>query len=957
MTPKNKAIFKIRNRFYEIIDSGPKSAIIRGIIKGKFSKDDEFSLPPYFEWQKLISHPDFYEAFMKKTLLGKVDYKFRDEDKEPNGEANNKNSLSQKVDKVEEKRENESNNAHQTDIIALLEHESIDNKANSEKINKIEIEPETQLPEKRKFFSKQFLILLGIISFILIIFTFFSKNNEVDSKSEKKVDSQIGQILSSITPIPIDLLIADALELSEIHSIPFLEGALRILEEATTFAENNVKVLVAIAEVKSRLLMLQPQKKELEKDIRTVIENGRKIEPHNTGFYQAETITALAMNDLVEARKKMSLSIETDPRGIKNLLLLAELKYASGEFSEAITNLKYFLDKEKKNVRGRILLAKCALELNELSKAENYLKDILEEYPFYAEARLMLGELMHKINQLDEAKKNYNYSGQLAKLLTKKEVAKAYFNLGKIEESLNDVNYKNSYKLAYYYGSQFFPELKNKLKGDHISKRILRKLALSHELDSSDFIEYGKKLLKDKQYKMAGQYFLLGHLLEPNNVESLVLYGKAIEEDAYSDDEIQKTKLVYRRAILLDSSNWHAYFRLGLLETNQLNLDQGLIYLKRAQQLAPRKSEVYVGLASHFMKRQDYVEALNYLAEARNLDPANPEVLFYAGKIGLIVKKDDYKDTMNVFQQVYSIDSNNYEALKEWLKLKVKNYEKNFAVKFIRELISKEPQNPNYYWVLGEVYAANNEHFRAINYYHKALNINNKLSKVRMSLAASLEATGDLLKATAEYRLASILDKKNKEGFFKAAELCYKIKDYMTAEKLFNNLLEISPNYPGVHRYLSMLNEEKGIKNKAIEEMEKEVAINPENNKYLLDLATLYLKFEMYEKAEKELQKITQLPPISKKAEFVFDKIRAYLLLSRVYRAQNRLENAEAAINMAIAIDNKDPELRKERGFVYYMQERDQEGVQEFELYLKLKPEATDANVIKALIGKMKIEK
>ena len=90
------------------------------------------------------------------------------------------------------------------------------------------------------------------------------------------------------------------------------------------------------------------------------------------------------------------------------------------------------------------------------------------------------------------------------------------------------------------------------------------------------------------------------------------------------------------------------------------------------------------------------------------------------------------------------------------------------------------------------------------------------------------------------------------------------------------------------------------------------MANNPENYKFTVELAELYMEYEMYDKAIKELKKVTNLPPVSKAPEFYHDKIRAFLLLSRCFRAQNKADSAEAAIKLAIDLDQNDPELHRD---------------------------------------------
>src|SRR5690606_38557772 len=145
-------------------------------------------------------------------------------------------------------------------------------------------------------------------------------------------------------------------------------------------------------------------------------------------------------------------------------------------------------------------------------------------------------------------------------------------------------------------------------------------------------------------------------------------------------------------------------------------------------------------------------------------------------------------------------------------------------------------------------------------------------------------------------------------------------------------------------------------KEQAVESMRREVANNPQNYKFILELAELLLEYERYDDAITELKKVTSLPSTAKAPEYRAEKIRAYLLASRCYRAKNQGESAESAIKLAMALDSSDPskpelsadpELHRELGYVYYLLQRDTEGVKEFEFYLQRNPAARDSATIR----------
>src|SRR5690606_12847861 len=146
----------------------------------------------------------------------------------------------------------------------------------------------------------------------------------------------------------------------------------------------------------------------------------------------------------------------------------------------------------------------------------------------------------------------------------------------------------------------------------------------------------------------------------------------------------------------------------------------------------------------------------------------------------------------------------------------------------------------------------------------------------------------------------------------------------------------------GAHRYLSKIHLLKNRDKEAILEMEKEVENNPQNYTYVLELAELYMHFKEWDKAVDMLSRVTNLPSPEKAPQFREQKMQAYLLLSKSFRAKRKPVSAEGAIRLALRIDPKNPELHRKLGYVYYAQQRDKEGVEAFEYFLKETPKARD---------------
>ena len=138
--------------------------------------------------------------------------------------------------------------------------------------------------------------------------------------------------------------------------------------------------------------------------------------------------------------------------------------------------------------------------------------------------------------------------------------------------------------------------------------------------------------------------------------------------------------------------------------------------------------------------------------------------------------------------------------------------------------------------------------------------------------------------------------------------------------------------------------------------MIKEVENNPQNIKFLIELAEVYMKYQKFDKAVGVLSKVSNLPGEIKAPEFRADRTQAFLLLSRCYRELNRPESAEGVVKLALEIDSNDPELHREMGYVYLALQRFREGVKEFEIYLQRNPAGADVENLKKLIKTVVIE-
>ncbi len=986
------ANFKLRNAKGKSDGPFSEKEVIARIKRGKVQVDDEVSTDPFVEWEKISVRTEFYDAFLRRLFsLPQGD------DQNDDSSASKKNQSvpasqarftqrhpdggkTRAVDEVADAQGGTRNNlnlmpeggtVHQSEIDELFseaggasEADGSRHSPKNETVLEAELggtgtelmarEPKanTQLtipfetqaflnrdlpPEQdslvaeaeidkgvlaKKVRFRVFAALGAVLVLGMLLFDGGAKR-VIPSVEVKKTSSELAPLFGVDAAAKTAALIKEADLLKQYDSPLFYRGAVEALKDAITLKDQNTAIFGRLAESLAYLYFDSPADEAgpLKDEVQKYIARGRQFDPHASAIYRAEAILLVKEQNWVEARLKAVAGIESDPHNPEGAVLLGEIASKLDDGPRSKLAFEEALKINPGLLRARLGLANIALAAGDITSAKGQANEALKISPFYSAAFLVLSRAARV------GKDSATAQGMA-------EMAARYSRL-----AFNDVK------------AQIIAEIAG-LTGQPTEGASLDSLAYGPE----QFLEVGNDLEGKGRTSEATRFFLASSLLSTTDATALIRLGEAAEKVALSYEDYRYVMNIYERAIQRDTTQPKAYIRLGILETEQYNWDRAYRLLSQASALSPNKPETYVALGRYYYKKQDYLEALKQLTQAYELSPDDSEVQYYAGLIRLVVKKDAVKDAMPFFYQSYTSNPQNYPALVEWLKLKVLNYEKNFAVKFVRASLEKEPNNSKLYWALGEVYAANNEHHRAIEAYHKALDFDNRDSRVRMSLGVSLQAVGDLKNAIEEYRLASVLDRKNSEGLYKAADLLFQARSYNQSEELLRHLVSLTPNYPGAHRYLAKVHAVKRQKELAIEEMQKEVANNPENYRFVIELAELFMEYEMFDKAITELSRVSNLPSLTKSPQYFQDKVRAFLLLSRCFRAQSRNESAESSIKLALDLDANDPELHRELGYVYYALQRDKEGVKAFNFYLSRNPAATDGEVIRGLIQKMMIE-
>lgn len=202
----------------------------------------------------------------------------------------------------------------------------------------------------------------------------------------------------------------------------------------------------------------------------------------------------------------------------------------------------------------------------------------------------------------------------------------------------------------------------------------------------------------------------------------------------------------------------------------------------------------------------------------------------------------------------------------------------------------------------------------------EVMEVNAEIANASGKLADIQKATDELLKAdpanvTAnlilgnrwalkkKYKLAcdyyrKVISKEstNEDGLFGYGQMSYYLGNLKESEKAFKKLAEVNPESDIAYQYLGKLAAEEENYKLSIENIQKAIALNPQNSDYYIDLGNYSRNLGRYDDAEKAWTKSIELAP---------DYFLGYTYRAGLYDEQNRTDEALADYKMVVKTNPK----------------------------------------------------
>lgn len=225
-------------------------------------------------------------------------------------------------------------------------------------------------------------------------------------------------------------------------------------------------------------------------------------------------------------------------------------------------------------------------------------------------------------------------------------------------------------------------------------------------------------------------------------------------------------------------------------------------YLKSIE-LGPNQEEPHLKYAILLLAKQRYNETAEQLNAILNINPSNPDAMFYLGMVNKEV--GDTAQAIKRFQEAANIDNNYYNAYMQLAML----------------YLEKEPQ-------------------LALSYIDNAIRVNEFSDEAHYTKGLILEDRGEFVPAKEFYKRTIELNPQHRFAYFRLAYINAEIdKDFNKSLDYLDKLLTVDPDFvPGLH-FRSAIYQHLKMYDKAYDDLKKASQLEPDNQEIKAELDAL----------------------------------------------------------------------------------------------------------------------
>jgi len=625
------------------------------------------------------------------------------------------------------------------------------------------------------------------------------------------------------------LLISATIELQSKNIKPALEVYRQVikLDPPGYISVYGRRALIGLAQ-------LQIQSRDLEGAEATIrLLRKRNSKDPYTDYLGGVLAFAKGEYDLAEQRflKVLKLAPEHNP----TRLLFGAVNYAQKDYEQAAYFLSKYVTAVPGNFIARKLLGRTYLLLGQHDEARAVLQPVLEESPDDAELHALIGISMLQGGNTAAGIKGLEEAIEVDpdSIAVRAELARAYIATGDTGHAIQELktilakggNPKSTESLL------IITHLRAGEYADAIN-RVLDMLAV-YPQDPVILVLAGNVFAASGDKEEARRYLEETLRIKPDFPQATIALARVEELDGNMDDAV----VLYQSLVTSDVESALPLLALARIAEQQGNTQEMLEWLERAREKAPEDIKPRMFLAEFYLREKQPEKAGLLVEEAIKIKPGMPELLALQGKVllaeqryeealsllsGLVIRVPDSPLARTLLGQSYLLMGQEEDARKQL----------GFA-------LERQP-----YFVAALVALAKLEMHSGN--FDQALEFTRRIEQVKPDLPLGYELAGDVWMEKQDYAAARkaytrAWDRKQK------SELAIKLSETATRSGKPGMAIILLQDWLNEHtgdvmarQFLGTAYQIMGQHNKAIEEYEKALAIEPNNLVVANNLAWVY---------------------------------------------------------------------------------------------------------------------
>lgn len=503
----------------------------------------------------------------------------------------------------------------------------------------------------------------------------------------------------------------------------------------------------------------------------------------------------------------------------------------------------------------------------------------------------------------------------------------------------------------------------------HSNDKVVQDLNAAIGLNPAK-IEYkaalGNFFLDVGEYAKAEELFANALKQAPTNVDALVGKGRAM----WQNGDIVKAKMFLEKIAASQPKDPRPVYLLGRIAEDLDKPDQALGLFRRSAQISPKYLTARVAIARLYLKQDKLKDALVELTSAAKINPRSAVVHNGLGEAYLkqgntSLAKKEFEEALRLDPDLASAHFNLGNALRDTGKL-------DLAIERYKRVALLSPRFPDLALEHGYTLYLMKKYKEALKMYEDAIRENPKDDRLYVRAGMAAEAVGDQQAATHYYQSASGLNSSNSTAVFQLAMLFLKNKEYEKAQELFKQVETLDPKNADAHFHMGQCFQAQDMLSDAIDEFQLAIKIDPGHIDASVELGKALASRLQFDQAIDLYKRVVRAKPrridvraalgdaylqqgqfrkALKTLQQAYSKDPKFPGLAyRLGRAYDNLEKRSKAVLFyakAVKNDPKDPMPHYYLGYVYKASGNNKKAKAEFRTYLRLRPDAPDADDVK----------